>query len=57
MLNNVAIYGFLTANGVPVPMADTGQIDPMGAKDGWDHITRVGEPLSVTTVKITCPVG
>lgn len=57
MLNNAAIYGFLTANGVPVPMADTGPIDPMGSKDAWTHFTRVLGVLSETTVQITCPVG
>lgn len=57
MLNNAAIYGFLTANGVPVPVADRGLYFPMGSKDAWGHITRIGGHLAETTVQITCPVG
>jgi len=57
MLNNAAIYGFLSANGVSVPMADKGPYDLQVSKGVWDHIVRITKHLSARTVRITCAVG
>lgn len=56
MLNNAAISGFLTANGVPVPVADTGPYPRYNLNSVLDHVVRIGGLLSETTVQITCPV-
>jgi hypothetical protein len=59
ILNNLAIYGFLKAHVVPVPMSDTGPYPPTWegkSLDEWkSHTADILGLLMRTTVRITCP--
>jgi S1-C subfamily serine protease len=59
ILNNVAIYAFLKAHGVPVPMANIGPYPPRWHGRGMDawmkHTAAILGLLMRTTVRITCP--
>lgn len=59
ILNNLAIYAFLTANGVSVPLEDIGPYPPhwqgRGVKAFFNHQADLLSVLAMTTVRITCP--
>jgi S1-C subfamily serine protease len=61
MFNGAAIYSFLSANQIPVPMADTGPYSRSSkvksSHPAWDHIVQIEGFLSETTVRIACPAG
>ncbi len=57
MLNNIAIYAFLKANGVLAQMANKGPYDPVDSKNVWDHFTDIVGNMGGTTVQISCPIG
>ena len=63
ILNNLAIYSFLKANDVSVPLEDIGPYpphwqvkDPEERSDKfWHHQAELLSLLATTTVRITCP--